>query len=81
MSPAPERASVQSHAHKRQAVRDGSSDADDDTAFDAEVMSVSFSPAALSQLSPEALRQLVEEQAAHGSGWSTLAAALGHQEY
>ena len=44
-------------------------------------MSVSFSPAALSQLSPEALRQLVEEQAAHGSGWSTLAAALGHQEY
>ena len=45
--------------------------------FDAEVTSVTFSPEVLRTLGLEALRQLVKEQAALGSGWSTLAAALG----
>ena len=47
---------------------------------DAEVANVTVSPEFLRMHGPDALRQLVQEQAAHGSGWSSLAAALG-QEY
>ena len=43
---------------------------------DAEVANVTASPEFLRVHGPDAVRQLVQEQAAHGSGWSSLAAAF-----
>ena len=46
---------------------------------DAEVANVTVSEEFLRVHGPDALRQLVEEQASYGHGWSTLAAALGRE--
>ena len=58
---------------------DGGAGPSDVGMFDAEVSSAPISPMVLSQHSPEALRQLVGEQAARGPGWRALAAEMDQE--